>query len=51
MAIFNLIEANPGVDYLTNIRVLKSYKKGFLGITKTYKTKIIAKGIQIKLDK
>ena len=51
MAIFNLIEQNPDVDYLTNIRVLKSYKKGFLGISKTYKTKVIAKGIQIKTDK
>lgn len=51
MAIFNLIESNPEVDYLTNIRVMKSYKKGFLGITKTYKTKVIAKGIKIKTDK
>lgn len=51
MAIFNLIESNPDVDYLTNIRVLKSYKKGFLGISKTYKTKVIAKGIQIKIDR
>jgi len=51
LAIYNLIESNPNVDYLTNIRVLKSYKKGFLGISKTYNTKVIAKGIQIKTDK
>ncbi len=51
MAIFNLIENNPDVDYLTNIRVMKTYKKGFLGISKTYKTKVIAKGIKVKTDK
>jgi len=50
LAIYNLIEQNPDVDYLTNIRVLKTYKKGFLGISKTYKTKVIAKGIKIKTD-
>lgn len=51
LAIFNLIENNPDVDYLTNIRVMKTYTKGFLGISKTYKTKVIAKGIKIKTDK
>lgn len=51
MAIFNLIENNPEVDYLTNIRVMKTYRKGFLGFSKTYKTKVIAKGIKIKTDK
>ena len=49
MAVFNLIEKNPEVDYLTNIRYFKTYTKKLF--SKTYKTKIVAKGITIKTDK
>lgn len=49
MAVYNLIQKNPEVDYLTNIRYFKTYDKKLF--SKTLKTKIIAKGIIIKTDK
>lgn len=49
LAVYNLLEAHPEIDYLTNIRYVKTYtQKPFV---KTYKTKIIAKGIILKTDK
>lgn len=49
LAIFNLLEKNPEIDYVTNVRYIKTYtQKPFV---KTYKTKIMAKGIILKADK
>ncbi len=49
LAIYNLIEQNPDVDYLTNIRYYKTYtQKPFV---KKFKTKVVAKGIVLKTDK
>ena len=51
LAIYELIKKYPEVDYLTNIRYVKSYSRNFLGFKKVYKTKIIAKGIILNTDK
>lgn len=49
LAVYNLIEQNPEFDYLTNVRYYKTFiKKPF---KKTYKTKVVAKGIILKADK
>lgn len=49
MAVYKLLEEHPEWDYVTNVRFVKSYeKKPFV---RTYKTKVIAKGIIIKTDK
>jgi len=51
LAIYNLIQKYPNVDYLTNIRYIKTYDNTFFGFKKVYKTKIIAKGIILITDK
>ncbi len=49
LAIYNLLEKNPQIDYVTNVRYQKSYVKKIF--SKTFKTKVIAKGIILKTDK
>lgn len=48
MAVYELLEKNPNWDYVTNVRFVKSYEETLF--SKTYKTKVIAKGIIIKTD-
>ncbi len=49
VAAYKLLDANPNVDYLTNVRYMKTFtKKGFKS---TYKVKVMAKGVKIKADK
>jgi len=40
LAIYNLIQKYPNVDYLTNIRYIKTYDNTFFGFKKVYKTLI-----------
>ena len=43
LAVYELLDKHPEWDYVTNVRFIKSYiQKPF---SKTYKTKVIAKGI------
>ena len=48
MAVFNLIQENDNIDYVTNLRYIKEYKRGFF--SKTYTTKVIARGIILKTN-
>ena len=49
MAVYELLEQHPEWDYVTNVRFVKTFEKTLFA--KTYKTKVIAKGIIIKAGK
>ena len=53
IAAYRLLEANPGFDYLTNIRVKKEFtSKWYLVATKyTTTVEVTAKGITLNADK
>lgn len=49
MAVYQLLQAHPEWDYVTNVRFVKTFEKTLFA--KTYKTKVIAKGIILKTGK
>jgi hypothetical protein len=49
MAVYNLLEKHPEWDYLTNVRFVESYTQKIF--SKTWKVKVIAKGVILKTDK
>lgn len=49
MAVFSLLEKHPEWDYVTNVRFIESYTKKIF--SKTWKVKVIAKGVILKTDK
>ncbi len=53
IAVYRLLDANPSFDYLTNIRVQKTFdKKDFLIFSKSKtKVKVTAKGITLNTEK
>jgi hypothetical protein len=53
VAVYRLLDANPSFDYLTNIRVTKTYERKWLVFFNKYNTKvkITAKGITLNTEK
>lgn len=53
IALYKLLEANPDFDYLTNIRIQKTFTKKFLLFFTKYNTTVTvtAKGITLKTEK
>lgn len=53
IAVYKLLEANPGFDYLTNIRVTKQYTRKWMLLFTKYNTKVTvtAKGITLNTEK
>ena len=49
MAVYQLLEQHPEWDYVTNVRFVKTFEQTLF--VKTYKTKVIAKGIIIRTGK
>lgn len=49
MAVYQLLELHPEWDYVTNVRFVKTFEQTLF--VKTYKTKVIAKGIIIRTGK
>lgn len=49
MAVYQLLELHPEWDYVTNVRFVKIFEQTLF--VKTYKTKVIAKGIIIRTGK
>jgi hypothetical protein len=48
IAVYELLSQHPEWDYITNVRFVKSFEKTLF--TKTYNTKVIAKGIILKAN-